>query len=397
MLVVCAVAAATAAWAARASDHADTAENVNRISVDLTDLYVFPSPQNPRNVVFVMNARGLIPSGQSASFDPRALYQFKIDNTGDFVEDLVIQARFSGVGSNQRVLISGPSRPFLTGTTTLFGRRHPGIGRVNTVFFPKRGMMAFAGLREDSFFFDLEQFYTIFPDRKTPLTGRQVDLPNPNEPQALSWRAPGVANDFLAGFNVLSIVVEMPRTWLAPKGGKLGKIGVWMTTSVQGRGRDGFKFRQQERLARPVVNEVLATVTNRRHEVNNKNNPTDDSRQLAKDIESFLTFPANRSREIKDVLKAVLVPDVMVADLKSRDPASYLGVETGGFTGGKFGGRALADDVVDISLYAVFGTAVSDLGLASPDGSDIPSLTSDSVGPGAKQFRGTFPYMGDPR
>ena len=29
----------------RASDHADTAENFNRIGADLTDVFIFPSPE----------------------------------------------------------------------------------------------------------------------------------------------------------------------------------------------------------------------------------------------------------------------------------------------------------------------------------------------------------------
>ena len=32
----------------------------------------------------------------------------KFDTTGDYVEDLVIQARFVGTGANQRVVVSGP-------------------------------------------------------------------------------------------------------------------------------------------------------------------------------------------------------------------------------------------------------------------------------------------------
>ena len=50
---------------AYASDHADTAENVARIGADITDLFVFPSPRNPNNVVMALNVRGLIPSGEA--------------------------------------------------------------------------------------------------------------------------------------------------------------------------------------------------------------------------------------------------------------------------------------------------------------------------------------------
>jgi hypothetical protein len=96
-----------------ASDHADTRETVERPGTDLTDVFVFPSATDPNNVVLAMCVHGLIPTGQgpSTSFDPGVLYQFKIDNSGDNIEDVVIQATFEGMGSDQRAVIHGPSRP----------------------------------------------------------------------------------------------------------------------------------------------------------------------------------------------------------------------------------------------------------------------------------------------
>lgn len=174
---------------------------------------------------------------------------------------------------------------------------------------------------------------------------------------------------------------------------ELGVIGVWATTSTL----QGGTFRQVDRLARPAVNEVFATVANDRHKVNDEIAPVDDKNELKKDIQSFMTFPAGRSTAIRDVVAGVLVPDVMRADLRSMDEASYLGVETNGATGGKFGGRGLSDDVVDISLGVIFGGTVPALGLAPDDGKEIPTLVSDNVGPEGKHFTGTFPFLGAPR
>lgn len=169
-------------------------------------------------------------------------------------------------------------------------------------------------------------------------------------------------------------------------------VSLWATTSVA----DGPNFRQKDRLARPVVNEVFATVANDRHKINDENAPTDDSGSLMNDIDSFLTMPAGRSDATKSVIKSVLVPDVMKFNLGSMEQAAYLGVETNGATGGRFGGRKLTDDVVDVSLGIVFGNTISALGLAPDDGKEIPSLTSDHVDASGKHFTNTFPYLGRP-
>lgn len=179
-----------------------------------------------------------------------------------------------------------------------------------------------------------------------------------------------------------------------PTPGSSSVIGVWTTTSTPTRGGT---YEQVDRLARPVVNEVFATVANNRHEVNDKISPPQDKFELRNDIESFLTFPAGRSQATRNVIESVLVPDMMMADLSQSGKGAYLGYETGGATGSKFGGRELTDDVVDTSLGIVFGNTISALGLAPDDKKEIPSLTSDHVGPGGKHFLGTFPYLGNPR
>ena len=200
----------------RASDHADTPSIAANPGTDISDVYMFPSPENAANVVLVMNVHPLIGPGQGASvqFDPNVLYQFKIDNTGDGVEDLVIQARFTGTGAGQTVAISGPVKPSQTGSLTASETPYPTTGTINATFSPVAGMKVFAGAREDPFFFDLEQFFNILPDRATPINGKPVA--DPNTPKQTSFRPKGQSVDFLSngGYNVLSIVVELPRTML---------------------------------------------------------------------------------------------------------------------------------------------------------------------------------------
>jgi hypothetical protein len=390
-----------------ASDHADTAEIFKRIGGDLTDVFIFPSPSNPENVVLVLDAHGLIPGGvPDISFDPRVLYQFKLDNDGDFVEDLVIQVKFGSPGPDQRVHVAGPYKPFTTGTTSIFAKPHRVVGTINQPFDPVSGMQVFAGLRADPFFFDVGRFNSIFPDRGTPLTGKQVNFPSiraANTPQLPGFLPPGEASDFLEGLNCLSIIVELPRAALAPHGKRPGVVRLWETTSVL-TGAPDFVYQQLDRLARPVANEGLATVTDRRHEHNDRDNPTDDATKhgLITDIDGFLQFPAGRSLAIRKVIESVLVPDVMVADLSQSDHASYLGFEVtqalSGGTKSSFGGRSLTDDVIDITLGILFGNTIPALGLAHDDGAELPSFTSDNVGYNAavKHTLADFPFVGTP-
>lgn len=174
---------------------------------------------------------------------------------------------------------------------------------------------------------------------------------------------------------------------------KSNVIGLWATTNV----KSGISYNQMDRLANPVVNEVFATVANGRHKTNDLATPDNDVMNLKNDINDFMVNVAGRSQATANVVTSVLIPDTMKADLSQSGNAAYLGYETNGATGGKFGGRALTDDVVDISLGIVFGNTVSALGLAADDGHEINTLTSDNVGSGGKHFTSTFPYLGTPQ
>lgn len=200
----------------RASDHADTPDIAANPGTDISDVFAFPSSDNPNNVVLAMNVHPLIGPGQgnTVSFDPNVLYQFKIDTYGDGLEDKVIQVRFSGTGASQKVTVSGPIKPDVVGTTTTLTNPYSVTGSINQTFSPATGIKVFCGPREDPFFFDLEQFLKIFPDRATPLTGKPIA--DPNTPKDTGFRPAGQAKDFLSvnQLNVLSIVVELPRSLL---------------------------------------------------------------------------------------------------------------------------------------------------------------------------------------
>lgn len=229
-LVIAAIVAACATGGvgiALASDHQDTPDVELNPSMDMTDLYVFPSPVAGR-VVLVMNSWGVLTPAETPTtyFDPNILYQFKIDNNHDGIEDKVIQVSFKGAGANQTVEVRGPVAPPVAGAmgNTISTAAPVITGTTRTTLGSASGVQVYAGPRDDPFFIDLEQFFRIIPDRK-PVTGALSQLPD--TPTASAWRNPGI--DFLAGFNVLSIVVELPASDLTGSSGP--NFGVWATIS----------------------------------------------------------------------------------------------------------------------------------------------------------------------
>ena len=389
---------------ATASDHADSPAVLARPGADLTDVYVFPAPRNDANVVVAVDVHPLIAPGMGAStyFDPGVMYQVKIDNSGDHVEDLVIQFS-AGIPQNgsQTITLYGPLKPNQTGTSSTWVGT-TGTFKYNDKNATVKGMKVFAGPREDPFFFDLAQFFKIVPDRNFGNHGAGKTVP-PASASSFRGFAQGSgcdmspAQDFLAAnkFNVLSLVIELPRAMLAPAGGAPGKVSVWASASVTDPSvPNGTSFAQIERLARPAVKEAFESFDS--HDKTNRSAPTNDP-ALNDAIVSFTTTAAGRSTETAGVLKAVLGVDEMLADLSQTGvKAAYLGTETGGATGSKFGGRGLTDDVIDISLGAIFGNTISALKLAPDDGKESKCLTTDNVGPQGHHFTDAFPYLGEP-
>jgi len=229
------VASVAVAGAVFASDHQDTPEVELNPRMDINDVYAFPGGNGTSTdrVALVMTTSSPI-IGQDASFDPRLLYQLKIDNTGDAKEDLVFQITFdNGTGANQRYTITGPVAPATSGTPASGGVVNQLVngqsitGTVGSMSGSTTGVQGYAGLRTDPFFIDLEQFFKIVPDRR-PSTG---PLAVPQTQQASQFRNPGV--DLLGSLkaNALAIVIEVPKSMLVTSSAADAKFGVWGTIS----------------------------------------------------------------------------------------------------------------------------------------------------------------------
>lgn len=228
-LGVLGLAGAAGITAALASDHQDSPDVELNPSQDMTDFYAFPAA-TPGRMVLVLNSRPFLTPAQTpgASFDRNLLYQFKIDNNGDAIEDKVIQVVFSGTGTAQQVEVRGPIAPPVSGAMNneVAPSAATVSGAIKTTLGSSSGLQVYAGPRDDPFFIDLEQFFRIVPDRK-PAGGPLSQLPS--TPSASAFRPAGQAQNYVAGFNVMSIVVEVPIADLTAGGN--GKLGLWATIS----------------------------------------------------------------------------------------------------------------------------------------------------------------------
>jgi len=414
-----------AAHPVRSSDHQDAPAQIANPLSDITDVYVFPDTLNTNNVILAMDVDPLLTPGSktsSAALDPNLLYEFKISHSNTILgntapEDTVVQVQATGSGPTQSISVYGPTAPQITGNRSLL-ESSAFVGSVPFNTLPagqlSNGSFAFVGPRADPFFFDLFQFFKILPDRNysNMRSGDKLGTPMPTfngykkrdkagkywgnyacstapSQNALTQAAP-------PGFNVVTVLVSVPRSVLAPASGSQ-IVHVWADVGTpHGKMNGQTLYRQEERLARPAVKEVFEHFN--QHRDSNSVAPYNDMVQ-ANSIPTFNAKVSHRSTAIAGVFSAVLIPDEMIADLSQMGvPAAYLGVETGGATGSKFGGRGLTDDVVDISLGIIFGNTVSALGLAQDDMHENGCLNNEHVssGQGGMQTQSMFPFFANP-
>jgi hypothetical protein len=249
LLAAASVATVAGVRQAVGSDHMDTPEVELSPPLDINDVYAFPGSTADRIVLVMTTQSPITPAATNAArFDPNALYQIKIDNTGDAVEDLVLQFQFDNTtGGGQEVGMFGPMAPTSTGMRNRVAKATPDIrgamGGTLTGGTTAAQVQLFTGPRDDPFYIDLEQFFRIIPDRR-PSRGPLSQIgPSPqasafrpgctggviNPGQAQFDQTRGCAVDLLTGFNSMAIVVEVPESAVRGAGGN--NIGVWGTIS----------------------------------------------------------------------------------------------------------------------------------------------------------------------
>jgi hypothetical protein len=395
-----------------AADHRDAPLVDDKPAADITDVFAFLDPNDASRLVLAMAVNPFVvpAENKSYSFGSDLLYQFKIDNTGDAVEDLVIQASFTGRGAAQQVRVVGPLQPnpdFVGARNLLVVGPAAAAGAVGEVIGDPAGVQAFAGLRDDAFVFDFAQFSRILGGSQDVFRDLPVTLLGPLHGRPI--RADGTSGvDTFGGFNTTTIAVSLPKALIRGSG---SRVNIWATVSEpKAGGPEGVEFFQIERMGQPAFATVFVPAAQR--DAFNLAIPANDVASFSTLVPDALTttdndgtgntiadralvlttlgldalpaaapllLPPDFPNDNKDLLRVALLPDVIRLDL-DRDP-NDLAIGEFGVTNG----RRLQDDVVDIELRLLRQLA----DVQFPDGSGLPG--SGPTGTRAALDCTTFP------
>jgi hypothetical protein len=429
------------AAAAFASSHSEApGTNKDRLADD-TDLYAWVAGDAPDAVTFVGNWVPLIEpnSGPNfASFDDAARYYLNLDNVGDARKHLRYRFTFQttrqnpntflyntgvvtsltdpdlnvrqswtltrvNVDTNQEtVLGSGPVAPWYVGPNSMPDYAALADAAITTL---PGGYKVFVGPRDDPFFVDLAAVFDLISIRRLP--GNK-----------------GKGVDGVGGYNVMSIVLQAPKTALtkdgaAPSPGANNHIlGIWDTTerpqtsTIQGDGTISTSgpWVQVSRLGMPLVNEVVIPLGQK--DRFNASEPIDDVANFGAAVVDpeparLLTAlfgiptPSAPRNDIVTVFAtgvpglnqpANVVPGEMlrlnlaIAPTASPHRFGVLAGDLAGFPNG----RRLADDVTDIELRVVAGVLVDGFNVAPNN------QLGDGVDANDRPFLPRFPYVAPP-
>lgn len=371
----------------RAADHAESTSVSSDVGADIADVFAFLDPKDNSKVILALTFEGFIVPGQAGNlgyFPPDILYRFEIENNGDAVADRYIDVSFSPQTSRSapqtaKVIMSnrkGNRNPpffvnFTAPTTVGNTSRTPPPFVVTTD--PISQIRFFAGLTDDPFYFDSVGFGRF---TASVLAG----TPNPSTLNR--------ARDVFAGYNVHSIVLEVPAHFL--RGSADNMIGVNSVTLRQrnsarqnnGQVINSGDYVQVDRFGVPAVNTVLIPFP-RKNEYNAAT-PRDDANLVFADsiIATLTALGTSQSNIVILANIAVFKGDFLRLNLGTPNTSLGFGerITTPNYTGFP-NGRRLGDDTVDTLMYFVTNQAV---------------VMGENVNSNEVPLTDTFPYFGRP-
>lgn len=330
-LLALAAVAAVAAIPAISADHLDAPAVKKDGRIDINDVYVFHpgASQNLNRTVLAMTVNPAAGVISGTTFREGAKYELLIDKNGDTRPDITVRVQFSGHHGEQSYSVR-----WITG----HGDNVIARGSTNRVE-ASGDVSAFAGLRDDPFFFDLAAF---------------------NAGAAFCRGHGGTGTDFFLGLNGSAMVVEVPTAWIGS-----GPVGVWGRTLVDRE--------QIDRMGRPAILTVFippnpfeagSTADGNLEDQFNRTTPDQDQALWRGEIVNTLLALGN-SQARAGALADILLPDILTVDLSKAT--------------GFLNGRNLTDDVIDAELGLITNGAIT-----------TDCVNNDST------FLAGFPYLGTP-
>ena len=446
-----------------ASSHREAPITALDRTADVTDWYAFVSYDNPNKVTFILNVDPLLEPANGPNyfpFDPNVLYEMHVDNDQNGRDDVTFQFRFhtqirqpglftgfvGGIaGIPQITALDGSGseglslRQDYTVTMIKHGRR-VSLNEGKTLFaVPSNagpqtmpdyeslfsqgtytldnGVRVWAGTADDPFFIDLGAAFDSLNFRKGvgPVLSPSVDADDTHN----------YAPDAVGGYNVNSIVLEVPISMLTadgkvhPAGDKQAVIGTYGSTSRpqitvrRSPNPDvsynfGGNYQQVNREGNPLINEVIiGTGSKDRFSMDDPKNDAQFANfvlnPLLATVLGTLGVPVPPAPR-NDLLLLVQYEAPICPGCTSKDVgpvADLLRLNTGipptpvghqkrlGFLAGDNAGfpngRRPVDDVFDIAARAVAGILV--------DGTKYGTPLGDGVQTKTEGFNNSFPYV----
>ena len=441
-------------WAA---DHRDATMITRDFKADINDVYAWvpPAPHNDKLNLIMTVAPNVVFSGFNANdlFDETVRYTFNIDSDLDNMADKWVDCYFAlnATTKNQEMTVkirnTSTEVKSLVAGSGVDDRGDLSSSDVGVNDSTKRinsntdgTLKAFAGLRDDPFYLDMEgykAFVASFLTQTDPLKSNNVA--NAYVATLASASMPHV--DFFGRENIAAIAIQVSFSALGiTTGDKIQLNGATYRKALRVKRAgldDGVRgaWVQVDRLAKPSINIVfenanpVARAGTDAANASNRANPASDLADYGPDYVALigalnLNGASNAAATFSEAqwpeaLTGVLLPDWLrvqtdkpcvfgtskqaVSDGVARTTQQELGdllncygqiLAGDGTNGAAFTeyGRHLTDNVIDLSLTAVVNPGLAEIGAPATS----PVVITDQIYSNDRTFLTTFPYLARP-
>jgi hypothetical protein len=350
-----------------AADHRDSPVVDDDPAADINDVYMFLDPADKTKLVLVLSTYPLEDPrfATSYQYDPDVIFQIGFDTTGNGTFPNSVFVKFSplnnGPGSLQTFTATLPNGKSVSGYATPPTIQAPAPApRIAT----ENGITAFAGPRDDPFFFDLIGFNRVVA---------KINATSVNGGKGVADPSLFTHIDAFAGFNVQALVIEAPITDFVGTVKKFGisafsfrKVGPKIRNDARTITFGGVTYESVDRMGNPAVN--TAFITPSLKDAFNTALPKNDAADYASVITATLKKYGTNSTNT-GILASVVFPDTLKIDVTK--PTKFPN------------GRKLQDYVIDTELQLAFNQPVGGSFGDGVKGNDVPYLTK-------------FPFVAEP-